>query len=862
MTLTAIAAVVAATFGGLSFASKHLLGEWNLLSAVVKGKARREEQERHQESIRKVFATEAMPLPPQPYFAHPYPLQEHFTGRIRERQMLTGWLSGDRPVLALTAIGGMGKSVLTWAWLLRDVLGLLLPGVSDEEAEEYRVAEAARPEGILWWSFYEHQRTFATFLDQALTYASSGTVDPNAIVSAHDKTRALLSILQRRRFLLVLDGFERQLRAYAGLSAAYQGDALGQATSGDVCACVDPHAGDFLRQIAALPLQGRVLLTSRLLPRELDGDLAGCRHEELTALDSEDAVIFFHAQGVSGTRAEIQDACAPYGYRPLALRLLAGLIMRDRRKPGDIQVANRYPVLDELRGRAQHHILQVAYDALDRHKRELLSRIAAFRSPMSYDALAVLDRRQFFFFKSHGGGRRFEAILDDLIDRGLLLFDRGQGRYDLHPIIRQYAYDRLANKQRVHSDLQDYFAAVPSLANEEVQTLEDLAPVIELYHHTVGAGKYDEAAELLRDRIGDPLYYRFGAYQTCIDLLRGLFPSGEDSLPGSEQPALPRQVDVNLRGYALNMLANSYALYGQPRRTVPLYEAGITLEERMGLLINVAIYLGAVAAVACLPLGRLASAEANQRRRIELCREVDDERAAHYEAVAHQELGKVLVCQGTFDEAARELGMSSRYWQQVGDKQGLCLDESYSALNALMNRDAKVALDAARRAWELATQQAREQYPVERDFVRAGWVIGAALTALGLDEDAQRDTLLAEAEQHLAEALTRCRRINMVDHEPDILLSWARWNRARGNTKEAVEYAQEALAIADRCEYRLNQADIHNFLARLALDAGGRQAARHHAEIARERAWCDGPPHSYKPALEEAELLLAETPPL
>ncbi len=56
--------------------------------------------------------------PLEPYFAHPYPLQENFTGRVSERVMLTKWLVGEQhPVLALTAIGGMGKSALTWAWL-------------------------------------------------------------------------------------------------------------------------------------------------------------------------------------------------------------------------------------------------------------------------------------------------------------------------------------------------------------------------------------------------------------------------------------------------------------------------------------------------------------------------------------------------------------------------------------------------------------------------------------------------------------------------------------------------------------------------------------------------------------------------
>jgi hypothetical protein len=98
----------------------------------------------------------------------------------------------------------------------------------------------------------------------------------------------------------------------------------------------------------------------------------------------------------------------------------------------------------------------------------------------------------------------------------------------------------------------------------------------------------------------------------------------------------------------------------------------------------------------------------------------------------------------------------------------------------------------------------------------------------------------------------------MIDHEPDILLAWARWHQLQGNAAQARADADEALAIADRCEYRLKQADIHNFLARLALDAGDRAMARRQAEIAKDRAWCDGPPHCYKPALDEAEQLLEQ----
>ena len=102
------------------------------------------------------------------------------------------------------------------------------------------------------------------------------------------------------------------------------------------------------------------------------------------------------------------------------------------------------------------------------------------------------------------------------------------------------------------------------------------------------------------------------------------------------------------------------------------------------------------------------------------------------------------------------------------------------------------------------------------------------------------------------------RRINLVESEPDILLAWARWHRAKGKPEEARGHAEEALAIADRCEYRPRQAEIHNFLARLALEGGDHPAAAEHAATAYERAWCDGPSHCYKPALDEAERLLNE----
>lgn len=280
--------------------------------------------------------------------------------------MLTQWLTGDdRPVMACIAIGGMGKSALTWAWVQRDVLGRPLPGLPEESSkvtQQCAVPEKDRPQGVLWWSFYEAQASFPAFVAESLLYASDGKCDPRNTPSWQERVRLLLELLAQRRILLVLDGFERELRAYQGLAAAYQGDDVTQDPHQNYRACVHPLAGAFLQTAGSYALRGRILLTSRLFPRELEG-MPGCRREELVALAPADAVAFYHAEGVNGTRAEIERACEPYGYHPLTLRLLAGMIVGDPEKRGDIAVAPEYRPVDELVPK-QHHILQLSYDAL------------------------------------------------------------------------------------------------------------------------------------------------------------------------------------------------------------------------------------------------------------------------------------------------------------------------------------------------------------------------------------------------------------------------------------------------------------------------------------------------------------------
>jgi tetratricopeptide (TPR) repeat protein len=779
------------------------------------------------------------------FLAHPYPMPPNFTGRVDERKMLTLWLEADaaHPLLSLRALGGFGKSALVWHWLMNDV------------------SPAAWPR-VIWWSFYEGDASFDHFLESSVDYLKAGN---QAELGPRQRLGLLLTILNHSGTLLVLDGVERALRLFGGLDAAYQGDAAVEPAPNERD-CISPLTEIFLRSISTLPgIRAKILLTTRLCPHVLEakggGFLQGSREEELKQMQPADAVGFFRAQGIRGTHTEIEQACEPYGYHPLSLRLLAGLIVGDFQQPGDIAAAKRLDVCGDLVQR-QNHVLKVAYDSLTPARQSLLGRIACFRGSVKYEALKALAETEFNIETQRRKGPKEEAIsaslplcdfalnlnadLRDLLARGLLHHNKKESRFDLHPIVRRYAYDRLAAPDRAaaHTHLRNYFAAVPK--PDKVTRLEDLSPLIELYHHTVRAGKFDEAFALFRERLSVATYYQLGAYQLIIDLLRALFPEGDD------HPS--RLSEESDQAWTLNSLANSHSFSGQPYRAVPLFELANAINERAPNKRRLSTGLANLAQMAQIHIGALRAAEANLRRSIALAREINEELQ---EAAGEQELGRLLAYRGAWAESEMELetALKTKVWRESPQFHGA--NWAYRALRELLQlrcasnsplRTPYSALESARHALELADEDARTRYAHERDYVQAHWLLGAAHRAAG-----QTD----EAEHHLHEALERCRRINCVESEAHILVDIARLRAATGAPDEAYRLAEEALLISERSGYVLQWADAHLELAKLALARGDKATAKDHAQKAKDLATCDGPPdYTYKAAYDEAEVLL------
>jgi tetratricopeptide (TPR) repeat protein len=813
-----------------------------------------------------------IPQPPEAYIAHPYTLlqTQRLVGRQAELNLLTDWVTKRQKeiywarILNIVAIGGMGKSALTWTWF------------NDIAPQEMKPLA-----GRMWWSFYESDASFENFVSRALAYVTRRSREEVQQLPPPEREAQLLAVLDREPFLLVLDGLERILLAYARMDAARMADDdIDQRTANYVARAIglpdsaaqsftgehrlrktaDPRAGTFLRKLAHVRA-ARILVSTRLFPADLQtatGEpLPGCSALFLSGLRDDDALNLWRAFNVSGSRETLLPLFNTFGQHPLLLQALASEVANYRRAPGNFEGWQKehptFNPFDLPLVQARTHVLEFALHGLDDKARQVLQTIAAFRMPASYDTLAAL-----FVDSPHPNPRAtlptvvpegeeaeegeeeeklfptelgLDSALKELEDRGLVGWDKRANRYDLHPIVRGVVWSGLPADMRngVFTSLQAHFQAVPKLNEEEVSSLEDLTPVIELYNTLIGLERYDDAYVVFRDRLSDATLYRLSASRQSAELLEMLFPDGLDQLPCLSTSS--RQA------YTLNALALAYHNSGQPGRAVPLYRRNIILREKEG---NPSIGLGNLSNALRLA-GALRESEAAARRSLVITREQSN---LFQEGVSLTRLGLTLATKGNANDSQISLQRVLKIDKAQNDPQGQGYDIARLAQRALWLGHFKAALSLADRAWELAGL-AR----FEADFIMAARLQGT--TALGLDD-------FAKADERLHHTLTRARAVNLVEEELPALVALAELRRRQANPPAARELLDEVWELAERGPYPLFHADAFNVLAQIERDAGNHAAAVEAASQAYRLAWCDGPPFAYHWGLVAARKHLAE----
>jgi len=457
----------------------------------------------------------------------------------------------------------------------------------------------------------------------------------------------------------------------------------------------------------------------------------------------------------------------------------------------------------------EHNILELAYGALDDSKKEFISTFAALRSPVDYKTI-----KEFSAFERE---KDLHEALKALVNRGLLFRRKEETTdyktatiYDLHPIVRSYCYERLDNKKDVHSRLQEIFSKVPT--PERIRSVGDLQPLIELYHHTVGAGRHEEAWDLFVNRLKDPLYFQFGDYNIIISLLISLFPKGKVTTPLVSEPCAQNII--------LHGMGNCYALLGQPSKAIPFSELANKIASEERDMMQLVIGLGNLADDQ-RKIGDLESAEANLLQGLELGAEIDEDIVKW---AMNREMIRTKACIGEYTEAKAYFKTANAIAEDANIYKWQSVNWAYYTLCSLLEGDANESLRSAQKALEFSEKQAGEyEGPAIRDIIRANYLVGSSYLLLGD---------VTKAEYSLQFAITESRKINLVSLEADILLAIAKLRFLQAKKEEALKLAEEALEIATRCRYVLQQADIFLFLAEFYNAAGDIERAWNHAEIA------------------------------
>lgn len=796
-----------------------------------------------------------IPTAPAPYMAHPYSLLQtsEVVGRRDELKLLTDWVTANKEIppgirlFNVVAIGGMGKSALTWKWF-NDIAPNELPHLA----------------GRMWWSFYESDAYFENFVIRALAYTSGMTEAAVRELQPHEREDRLFHLLDQQPFLLVLDGLERILLAYSRMDAAHLADDdLDEQTANQIARfyglpdevketylekhrlrqCADPRAGRFLQRLARVR-ESRVLVSTRLYPAELQTltaqPLPGCYPLFLNGLTNDDALALWR-EFIGGQRSGTSEQLLPlfnaFGNYPLLVRALAGRVANYRSAPGDFdRWQTDHPGFNpaaelDLRN-AKTHVLHYALEGLGEAQRQVLHTVAAFRIPATWDTLrAVLTGED----KPCRDDCTLDDVLTELEDRGLVGWDRRANRYDLHPLVRVVVWGALSNELRrdVYTSLHTHFAAVPKIDDYlKVSRLEDLTPAIEFYHTLIGLGRYDNAFAVFHDRLQAAMHYRLYANRQRVELLEFLFPDGVEQLPRLHEP--------NHQALVLEALGLGYRGLGQPRHAASLHRRSITIRSEIKRDAGLSIGLRNLADV-LRQGGALCEAENALHRALAITR-VQKDRLR--EGVSLYLLGLTLAARDKEPEATLVLQRSLNLFTAQSHHQAEGHVKFHLAQQALWCGVWVAAQTYANQAWDLAHIQ-----KLEGDFIFAARVQGAA--ALGLGD-------FAAADERLHHALTRARQVNFVEEELPSLIALAELRRQQGKPDEAREYLDAVWDAAERGPYPLFHADALNVLAALERDLGHCEAAIAAATESYKKAWCDGPPYAYHWGLEAARKHLRE----
>ena len=541
-------------------------------------------------------ASSTIPRAPAFYAEPDYIGSHQFVGRQAELDALSDWANRSDPtnLLLFEAIGGNGKSMLTWEW-------------TTKFATEVRSDWAGR----FWYSFYERGAIMQDFCQRALAYMTGRSLKDFEKRKTAEMQEELIAHLHARPWLLILDGLERVLVAFHRIDAAEVPDEEANVPCDIIlnrnpCDTIRDEDSDLIRALAACT-PSKILVSSRITPRTLlnqaGQSIPGAKRMSLLGLRPADAEKLLRSCGIEGDSEAIQDYLQQNcDNHPLVIGVLAGLIanyLPDRRNfdawSNDIRGGAALDLAKLDLTQRRNHILHSAINALSDASHQLISTLALLSESVDYKTLDAFNphmppepeaesepeepqKRSYWQGKKlvswkelgkkskvklleeykalksarrekymhavkkwrelaevRDAARSLAETVHDLEQRGLLQYDRNEKRYDLHPVVRGVVAGKMTTQDKEYYGLKvvDHFSIQPHKAFQEVEDIDDLRPALGVVQTLLRIGRVKEAAKAFRNTLAEPLLFNLEAYVEAISMLHPFFLEGWSVIPAS-----------------------------------------------------------------------------------------------------------------------------------------------------------------------------------------------------------------------------------------------------------------------------------------------------------------------------------------
>jgi len=434
--------------------------------------------EKYSKSSTSQTAEETKPIPALPEvkatikdnYVHKPTNDENFKGRIEDFATLNRWANdpGTRTI-AITGIGGQGKTAMTGRWL--------------KEERKENLAQVP----VFYWSFYL-DLDVEKFLNRVVKFCQP--IRP--VIGKPEPISFIISVVQKARLLFVLDGLE-----------VLQEDAASP-NHGKIN---HPLLNAFLQNWVRVQHKGLMILTSRFhFPQLARYRGVGFHQLDLVRLSKADGVSLLRKLSILGDDEILENYVEKLNGHPLALRVLASAVKRSCH--GDISQCKSEQILFEggegkLSEKLQHLLSFYASQLKDGQK-ELLGIISLFKRPVEIKSFVTLLGKMKSLKDTplaKADASTVEQQLNLLIDD--FLIEKTDEGITTHPVIRDYfrAGNKITGTRR---EVADFLKERPGA--ERPKNIEEVRDLVEAVQLLCDEGEVKAAHDLYLARLSEGGY--------------------------------------------------------------------------------------------------------------------------------------------------------------------------------------------------------------------------------------------------------------------------------------------------------------------------------------------------------------------